>query len=129
MSKTPEAIVRDFLAALAERDAARAGAYLSPQARIVFPGGEARRSIEEIIAGSARKYRHVDKRIDCLDVLPVGEDGAVVYCHGTLFGTWRDGSAFEGIRFVDRFAIRGGLIVEQLVWNDTAFVRPPGDFA
>jgi len=129
MNKTPETIVRDFLAALAERDAARAGAHLSPHARIVFPGGEARRSIEEIIAGSARKYRHVAKRIERLDVLPAEGDGAIVYCYGTLFGTWRDGKAFEGIRFIDRFQIRDGLIVEQLVWNDTAFVHPPADFA
>jgi ketosteroid isomerase-like protein len=125
MTHAAEAIVRGFLAALADRDAARAGACLAEGAHIVFPGGAVRRSIEEIIAGSQRKYRRVDKAIERVDVLPAGDDGAIVYCHGTLVGVWADGQPFSGIRFIDRFELRDGLIVEQQVWNDSAFVRPP----
>ena len=125
MQPDPESIVRDFLAALADRDTARAGAHLAPDAHIVFPGGMIRRSIEDIVAGSRRKYRHVAKAIERLDVLPSGNDAAIVYCHGTLYGEWADGQAFSGIRFIDRFELRAGLIVEQQVWNDSAFVRPP----
>jgi len=125
MQPDPESIVRDFLAALADRDTARAGAHLARDAHIVFPGGMIRHSIEDIVAGSQRKYRHVAKSIERLDVLPAGSDGAIVYCHGTLYGEWADGQAFSGIRFIDRFEVRGGLIVEQQVWNDSAFVRPP----
>jgi len=125
MPADPESIVRDFLAALAERDVARAGAHLAPDAHIVFPGGAIRRSIDDIVAGSQRKYRRVDKAIERVDVLPAGPDAAIVYCHGTLYGAWADGEAFSGIRFIDRFELRGGRIVEQQVWNDSAFVRPP----
>lgn len=125
MTPNPETIVRDFLAALAERDTARAGRHLARDACIVFPGGVPRRSIEDIVGGSQRKYRRVEKAIERVDVLPSGADGAIVYCFGTLFGAWADGQPFSGIRFIDRFELRGGLIVEQQVWNDTAFVRPP----
>jgi ketosteroid isomerase-like protein len=125
MLPDPESVVRDFLAALAERDTARAGARLAPDAHIVFPGGAIRRSIDDIVAGSQRKYRQVAKAIERIDVLPTGDDAAIVYCYGTLYGAWADGQPFSGIRFIDRFELRAGLIVEQQVWNDSAFVRPP----
>ena len=44
---------------------------------------------------------------------------------GTLHGRWLDGSAFDGIRFIDRFEIRGGRIVRQDVWNDAGELRNP----
>jgi limonene-1,2-epoxide hydrolase len=37
---------------------------------------------------------------------------------GTLYGEWPDGRAFEGIRFIDRFVVRGGRLADQKVWND-----------
>jgi hypothetical protein len=52
------------------------------------------------------------------------DGAAVVYARGTLSGEWPDGTAFSGIRFIDRFALQGGLIVRQDVWNDIAEVRP-----
>ena len=45
------------------------------------------------------------------------------YVLGTLFGEWLDGTAFEGIRFIDRFQLSEGLIVRQDVWNDMGEVR------
>ena len=48
----------------------------------------------------------------------------MVYCHGTLQGRWLDGSAFSGIRFIDRFLVQGGLLARQDVWNDLAEHRP-----
>jgi len=47
----------------------------------------------------------------------------VVYCHGTLSGEWPDGSAFSGIRFIDRFTVRAGKLADQTVWNDLAETR------
>ncbi len=47
----------------------------------------------------------------------------MVYCTGTLEGQWLDGSAFAGIRFIDRFEVEAGRIVRQDVWNDLAEVR------
>ena len=48
---------------------------------------------------------------------------AVVYTQGTLSGEWPDGSAFSGIRFIDRFELTGGKITRQDVWNDMGEVR------
>ena len=45
-------------------------------------------------------------------------------CHGTLHGEWPDGTAFEGVRFVDRFTIANGKITSQMVWNDLEAARP-----
>ena len=47
-------------------------------------------------------------------------DATVVFCHGNLHGTWLNGEPFEGIRFIDRMEVHGGLITRQDVWNDLA---------
>jgi hypothetical protein len=39
-----------------------------------------------------------------------------------LAGQALDGSPFDGVRFIDRFALNDGLIVSQMVWNDLAEV-------
>jgi hypothetical protein len=72
---------------------------------------------------SSTRYRNVAKTIERFDECWTG-DGAVVTCSGTLHGEWLDGSHFEGVRFLDRFDIRDGLIQRQDVWNDLALVMP-----
>ena len=59
-----------------------------------------------------------------LDQFDVVSDGAAttVYVYGTLAGQALDGSPFDGVRFIDRFALDDGLIVSQMVWNDLAEV-------
>ena len=47
-------------------------------------------------------------------------ESVVVYSLGTLYGEWPDGTPFEGNRYVDRYVVRGGLITEMDVWNDSA---------
>ncbi len=48
-----------------------------------------------------------------------GPDGAVVVVStGTLFGVNLHGVPFVGVRYVDRFVLRDGLVQEQHVWND-----------
>ena len=53
------------------------------------------------------------------DVAP-GDGDTVVYNTGTLYGEWPDGTPFEGNRYVDRFVVRDGMIVQMDVWNDSA---------
>ena len=53
------------------------------------------------------------------DVVP-GDGETIVYNLGTLYGEWPDGTPFEGNRYVDRFVVRGGKIVQMDVWNDSA---------
>ena len=118
---TPARIVEAFLRALENRDP-RAAGFVAPGARIVFPGGHEFRSLEKLAAWAFTRYRSVRKTLERIDELPVDERGVTtVYVYGTLEGVWLDGSAFSGIRFVDRFEIDdAGLIVDQKVWNDLA---------
>ena len=112
-------VVRAFLEALQARDVAAAQRHLAPDARIVVPGGRVVGSVREIVANSSARYRAIGKDIERFDVV-ASADRVVVYCLGTLQGAWPDGTAFHGIRFVDRFELRDGRIVLQEVWNDAA---------
>ena len=38
----------------------------------------------------------------------------------SFYGEWPDGTPFEGNRYVDRFVVRAGKIVQMDVWNDSA---------
>lgn len=112
-------MVRDYLAALEVRDVERAQASLGDAVRIIGPGGTAT-SAAGLVANSSRRYQRVGKHIERCDALPTGHGTVIVYCFGTLHGVWSDGTAFEGIRFIDRFEIRNGCIERQDVWNDAA---------
>lgn len=111
------ALVREYLSAMEARDLDRAQALVAGGAEFIFPGGRRPASLGEIVAGSQKRYRKIGKVIDGFDVLP-RENGGTVWCYGTLYGQWLDGTAFSGIRFIDRFDIVGGRIESQRVWND-----------
>ena len=117
-----EALVRAFLGAMEARDLPRARALLAEGFEMTFPGGRTMRTLGELVAWAAPRYRFVRKSYDRFDAIPT-PDGAVVYCFGGLHGEWPDGRPFSGIRFIDRFELRGGKIAGQLVWNDLAEVR------
>lgn len=122
----PEQIVRDFLAAMERRDLPAASAFLAGNFTMTFPGGATFRRLEELVAWSKPRYRRIAKAYERFDTVP-GMEFATVYCSGTLHGEWPDGEAFDGIRFIDRFTVKGGLLVDQAVWNDLdARVRKPG---
>lgn len=116
-------VARSYLVAMEERDLARAATFVAPQASFVFPGGTRPRDLTEIVKGSATRYQFVGKHIEACEAAAAGDGGVNVYVRGTLHGRWLDGSSFEGIRFVDRFEIRGGKIRSQEVWNDIGEVR------
>ena len=119
------AIARDYLDAMETRDLARAQTFVSPRAVFVFPGGAERQDLAAIVAGSATRYQFVGKHVEGTDAAVAAGGGVNVYVRGTLHGRWLDGSAFAGIRFIDRFEIHGGLIVRQDVWNDAGELRNP----
>lgn len=119
----PEQIVRDFLGAMERRDLVAAKALLAPDFFMTFPGGATFAKLEELIDWARPRYRRIGKVYERFDTVP-GMDNAVVYCFGMLEGVWPDGSVFSGIRFIDRFIVRGGLLVDQKVWNDLDAVRP-----
>jgi hypothetical protein len=121
---TPETLVTEFLRALEARDLGRAGSLLASDAILTFPGSAARfTSLEAMASWASTRYRSVRKTIATFDRMDSGS-AVVLYCRGTLAGEWLDGSAFTGIRFVDRFEIADGRILRQDVWNDLAEFRP-----
>ena len=113
-----ERIVRDYLAAMEERDLPRAQAHLAPGFAMTFPGGVRMTSLPELVAWSAPRYRFVKKTYDRFDAW-----GDLCYCLGTLYGEWPDGTPFSGIRFIDRFELSGDTILRQDVWNDMGETR------
>lgn len=115
----PAETVTAFLRAMERRDLAAAAAMTGEGFAMTFPGPARFTALEALVAWSRPRYRGVAKTFERIDAMPA-EDGAVVYALGTLAGEWPDGAAFSGIRFIDRFELRDGLIVRQDVWNDLA---------
>ncbi len=118
----PAKIVTDYLAAMETREIDAAQSALSSEFRMVFPGTQPMTSLMELIDWAQDRYRYVRKTNEAVEAFQSG-GVAVVYVRGTLSGEWPDGSAFDGIRFIDRFEVSGGKIVRQDVWNDIAEVR------
>ena len=112
-------LVQRFLDFMQDRDLDAAARLLAPDFTMRFPGSPVLHRLEELIEFSRGRYRNVAKTYDRFDESWT-DDGAIVYCFGTLYGHWLDGSAFEGIRFIDRFEVTNGLISRQDVWNDLA---------
>lgn len=125
-------LVQAYLTAMEARDLALAQSMLAPGFSMQFPGPVTFTSFAELIEWAKPRYRFVRKTYERFDETGSSaadggsaRDGgeAVVYCYGTLAGEWPDGSAFGGIRFIDRFTVRGGKLVDQTVWNDLAEVK------
>jgi hypothetical protein len=112
-------IVERFLVASMVPDPQTAARYISDELRITFTGGRKYRHPRETAAFNAKRYKWVKKKMERTDVVP-GKGETIVYNLGTLYGEWPDGTAFEGNRYVDRFVVRGGKIVQMDVWNDSA---------
>ena len=121
MPRAAAKIVRSYLRLVEARDLDAASEFLADDVSIVFPGGRTFGSLTDQVASSAGRFRSVKKTLDQFDVV---SDGAAttVYVYGTLAGQALDGSPFDGVRFIDRFALDDGLIVSQMVWNDLAEV-------
>lgn len=115
---SPEETVRAFLDAMERRDLEVAESFLATNFVMEFPGGGKMRSLSELIEWAKPRYRSVGKQYERFDVSDAGDGIAAVYCFGTLEGIWNDGTSFSGIRFIDRFSVANGKIVDQKVWND-----------
>jgi len=110
-------IVHKYLNAMEARDLDRARDFLAQDFTMIFPGSRKFRTLEELCDWAAGRYRHIAKDYEQFDEIP-GEGGSIVYCHGTLHGEFPDGTAFSGIRFIDRFEIVSEKLSRQQVWND-----------
>lgn len=123
-SGSGEPLVRAFLAAMEARDLDTARSFLADSFVMAFPGSPPFHTLEDLIAWSKPRYKSVGKTYDRFDEVPENAAGeSIVYCFGHLHGEWLDGRPFADIRFIDRFAIRDGKLVDQKVWNDMGEVR------
>ena len=117
----PAAIVGAYLTILMKPDPDGARRFVGPDLAIRFTGGRAMRDPADCAAFNASRYKWVKKRFEATEVVTGASDAhAVVYNRGTLYGEWLDGTPFEGNRYVDRYVIKDGLIVQMDVWNDSA---------
>jgi phenylpyruvate tautomerase PptA (4-oxalocrotonate tautomerase family) len=111
------AIVRAYLEAMEARDLERAKTFLAAGFSMVFPGGARFTDLPSVVEWSKPRYRFVKKKYDSYEE-SFTDDSTIVWCHGTLHGEWPDGTTFANIRFVDRFTVREGKLIDQAVWND-----------
>jgi len=109
----PEQTVRRYLEAMERRDLGAAKAMLAPGFHMVFPGGQRFDTLEALVEWARGRYRSARKTYDRFDAC-----GEAVYCFGTLHGERLDGVPYSGIRFIDRFTVKEGRLVDQQVWND-----------
>ena len=117
----PAAVVDEYLRLLMIPDPEAARRLAAPDLQIRFTSGRAMREPAECAAFNAGRYAWVKKRIEATEVVSGATDAhAVVYSRGTLHGAWPDGTPFDGNRYVDRYIVRNGLIVQMDVWNDSA---------
>ena len=112
---TPEQTVRSYLDAMERRDLAAARSYLAPGFHMVFPGNRRFDTLEALVEWARGRYKSARKTYSGYETA-----GESVYCFGTLSGEWLDGTPYRGIRFIDRFTVRQGKLVDQNVWNDLA---------
>ena len=115
-------LVTQFLQALEEREIDSASALLAPEVEMIFPGGATFTRLDDLVAWAKPRYRWVRKAVTRMDTAET-PDGTAVFCQGTLYGEWPDGTSFDNIRFADWFLLRDGLIARQHVWNDIAEIR------
>ena len=113
----PEQTVREYLGAMERRDLAKAKSFLAPGFHMLFPGGRRFDTLEQLVESAKGRYRSAKKTYERFDIA-----GEVVYCFGNLYGELLDGTPYSGIRYIDRFTVRDGKLVDQLVWNDMAEV-------
>lgn len=111
------AIVERFLRLHEARRLDEAMALTGEGFRMTFPGDRRFTSLQEQAAAAKGRYQRVSKVFERFDE-SMTDEGIVVTVLGTLQGAWLDGTPFSGIRFIDRFVLRDGKIVDQRVWND-----------
>lgn len=119
----PSDLVQGYLAAMEAREIDKAQSFLSDDFVMDFPAAPPMTSLQELIDWAKPRYRFVKKTYEGYDAMQGAGDQAIVYCRGTLFGEWPDGTEFSDIRFIDRFEITEGKITRQDVWNDIADVK------
>jgi hypothetical protein len=114
------ALVKRFLLAMENRDLAAADKMIAREAKIIFPGGKAFKSQQDMVAAARGRYQWIKKHFEQIDTAVLSRERVAVYVMGTLYGLNNFGVNFAGVRYIDRFEVEDGLIISQQVWNDLA---------
>ena len=123
MTDTYDAVtlVKKYLDAMIARDVGEAAKFIHADATIVYPGGKVFNAVSTLAESSTSKFKTLDKHFDRFDVMENADGIYTVYVSGRLDGTWADdGTAFTGIRFIDRYEVNATGITAQEVWSDSA---------
>jgi ketosteroid isomerase-like protein len=114
---------RDFMDAMERGDLAAATALCASRYALLVPGGKRCSSLAEFVEFGRGRYlelHKVEREFDACE----SAAGIVVYAHGVMNGRWLDGSAFAGLRYVDRFLIVDGRVLELQILNELGEHRP-----
>ena len=115
--------IDDYLQMCEDRKLAEAQAFLAEDVEFIFPGDRRYRSLQEVVDASKSRYAWVRKNRKQYAVAEeqvAGQHTYTITSIGTLYGEQLDGTAFDGIRYIDVFTVHNGLILRQEVWNDLA---------
>ena len=121
--RDPIELVKSYIDAIEDRDLDRARDMQTLSFVMQVPGVDRMRSLGEMANWAALQYRYVRKAYDGFDICQ--GDPLIVYMRGTLNGEWARGGLFSGIRFLDRFELKNGLIQRHDMWNALAEARKP----
>ena len=116
---TDAEIVKAYLDASMIPDPETASTYVADGVEIIFTGGRKFVEPADVAAFNGKRYGWVKKKMERTDVVETSSM-TIVYNSGTLYGTWPDGTEFEGNRYIDRFEVKEGKITKMEVWNDSA---------
>jgi hypothetical protein len=96
--------------------------YIAEPLKLTFTGARAFSHPRRERSVQRQALQVGQKAMERSDVVPGrGKQSSNV---GTLYGEWPDGTPFRGNRYVDRFVVRDGKIVQMDVWNDSARATP-----
>lgn len=121
--KTPTDVVKTFLDAMSRRDFATMESVMAPNFKMTTTGGVVYAHPKDFAAHSSTRQKTAKKTTDHYDEIP-SDQGAVVYSIGSMAGLWNDGTPYSGVRYIDRFEIIDGKIVDMNVYSDMAEFRP-----
>jgi hypothetical protein len=112
-------IAQKFLDLLEARNLDEVAELITDDFVMVWPGGvrfDDLATLKEWGTGRFQSVKNIYDKIEAAET-PMGN---AVFFIGTLEGVFADGSAFSGIRFVDRVLVTKGKVSELLVWSDLA---------
>ena len=112
-------LVLRFLRTMEAQDLDTAQAMLSSNFSAIFMGGHRFTTLEQIAAFQKGRQQSTWKAFQRFDEIETS-DGTVVFCFGSLQGKKMDGTPYQNIRYIDRFTVYDGKIIDQMIWNDMA---------